>query len=326
MKHSQSTLLVLVVASLSSCMSSEYIQHPRAEAPIIPAKRYADAIQGRSQFQSPPTVVAATSSAVSPLSPEAQARYRFVTNEQQLPYQAEATQQPAYQQEMRAQMGDTVTNMGDAGYEVYPSSQTYTRPYTGPLQLGEPGVSASLWRNAGASTHLFRDHRAYQAMDLITVVVSENAEGKKEADTTADRDSSFLAGITNFFNFESDAETKNPGLDTGTLVDADFQSEFEGTGETTRKGSLQGRIAAVVVEVLPTGVMRIEGEKIISVNDEEQIMVISGLVRPRDVNSSNEVQSSAIANLRIDYFGRGVIGEVQYVGWFGRVMNALWPF
>ncbi len=118
----------------------------------------------------------------------------------------------------------------------------------------------------------------------------------------------------------------NPGIDTSTLVNTNVQNEFTGEGETTREGSLEARIAAIVVEVLPNGVLRVEGEKILAVNNEEQVMVISGLVRVRDLGSNNEVVSSKIANLRIDYFGKGVVGESQYAGWLGRVISSIWPF
>ena len=55
-------------------------------------------------------------------------------------------------------------------------------------------------------------------------------------------------------------------------------------------------------------------------------MVISGLVRPRDVNSDNEVPSNKVANMRIDYYGRGTVGEAQYGGWLGRALRKVWPF
>jgi flagellar L-ring protein precursor FlgH len=102
-------------------------------------------------------------------------------------------------------------------------------------------------------------------------------------------------------------------------------SEFTGDGETERKGNLTGKISAMVVEVLPSGILRIEGEKIVSLNSEEEIMVISGLVRPEDVNSKNEVDSSKVANVRIDYYGNGTIGDAQRGGWLGRVLRRWWP-
>jgi flagellar L-ring protein FlgH len=62
------------------------------------------------------------------------------------------------------------------------------------------------------------------------------------------------------------------------------------------------------------------------VNSEEQNMVITGLVRTRDISSGNEVDSSKIANLRIDYYGKGIIGEAQDGGWVSRFMRKVWPF
>ena len=82
----------------------------------------------------------------------------------------------------------------------------------------------------------------------------------------------------------------------------------------------------MVAEVLPSGILRVEGEKIISVNNEEQVMVLSGLVRPRDISSDNEVLSSKIAQMRVDYYGKGTVGEAQYGGWLGRILRILWPF
>ena len=78
--------------------------------------------------------------------------------------------------------------------------------------------------------------------------------------------------------------------------------------------------------MLPSGLLRIEGEKIISVNNEDQVMVISGLVRQRDINSNNEVASGSIAQMRIDYFGKGVVAETQIGGWLGRILRIIWPF
>ncbi|MCB0321343.1 MAG: flagellar basal body L-ring protein FlgH [Bdellovibrionales bacterium] len=223
-------------------------------------------------------------------------------------YQQNMPQQP--QQDMR----------------VYQSSERRGNDYNGPLSLGDPGVSASLWQESRSGNELFRDHRAFYPMDALTIVVSENSEGSKEADTEVKEEFSILAGITKFLNLETYASSRNPGLDPTQLIQADTDHQYKGEGGTTRKGSLKASISAMVAEVLPSGILRIEGEKIISVNNEEQIMVISGLVRPKDINAANEVNSSKIANLRVDYFGRGVVGEAQSSGWASRVIRKLWPF
>jgi len=295
MKNNRQIILLVVLAPLLvSCMSGADMMYRR-----VPALDYSQQVN-QTHYQSDP---AGGSVAGAPASSRAQLRHApdpdILTNE---------------------------SHTDQSGYTVHRSRDGLSRPYQGPLQVGDPGVTASLWRESGANTDIFRDHRAYRPMDLITIVVTESSEGSNEADTESERTSSILAGITNLFNYELDAQASNPGLDTSALVNADFSSSFEGEGETNRAGSLRGQISAMVVEVLPSGVMRIEGEKIISVNSEEQIMVISGLVRPRDVNSRNEVQSGQIANLRVDYYGKGVVGDVQYVGWLGRILTKIWPF
>ena len=200
------------------------------------------------------------------------------------------------------------------------------RDYQGPLSLGDPGVTASLWKEARADNDLFHDNRAWQPMDLITIQITENSEGSKEADTKIKAKSTVEAAISKLLGIEATAHNANPNLDPSALINAATKSEYEGTGETTRKGKLTATISGMVAEVLPSGVLRVEGQKIISVNSEEQIMVISGLVRPRDINSDNIVDSKKVANMRIDYYGKGTVGEIQEPGWLMRAINILWPF
>jgi len=211
-------------------------------------------------------------------------------------------------------------------YYEYRSQAPNTRDYSGPLALGDPGVTSSLWRETRSGSELFRDDRAWQPMDLITIVVSETAEGTKSANTETKQTSTIQAAISKLLGFENDATTRNSHLDPTALIDATTKNDFKGEGKTDRKDSLKARISAMVAEVLPSGILRIEGKRIIAVNSEEQIMVISGLARPRDINSGNEIDSSKLANLRIDYYGRGIIGEAQHGGWLGRIVRDVWPF
>lgn len=216
-------------------------------------------------------------------------------------------------------------------FHVERSSMQNTRPYEGSLNYGDPGVTASLWQESRGGNELYRDDRAWQPMDLITIVVSERSEGKKEANTEVKEKSTVEAAIDNLLGYETDIKQglqgKNNGVpDLSSLIKASSQNDFKGEGKTNRKGSLTARISAMVAEVLPSGVIRLEGKKIISVNSEEQIMVISGLVRPRDINADNEVDSSKIAQLRIDYYGEGTVGEAQDGGWLSRIMRKVWPF
>ncbi|MCC6933923.1 MAG: flagellar basal body L-ring protein FlgH [Deltaproteobacteria bacterium] len=185
----------------------------------------------------------------------------------------------------------------------------------------------SLWRDETTSDSLFRDFRAFQPMDVITIIINEKTEGKKKADSKAESKFDLLAGIANFFGIETRSwADNNEALDPENMIKASTQSKFDAKGETKREGFLKSRISAVIMEVLPNGILRIEGTKIMSMNAEEEIMVISGLVRIRDVDSTNTIDSSRIANMRIDFYGNGVLGDVQSPGWGYKIIKKIWPF
>lgn len=209
---------------------------------------------------------------------------------------------------------------------VVRSNESMPRPYQGPLTEGDPGVTASLWRESQTGNEPFRDFRAWQPMDLVTIVVTETSLGRHTADTEIKSKSEFLAAIEHFLGLEQQTQNWSQPPDLTALIQASTQNNFKGEGRTIRQGQLNARLSAVVAEVLPSGLLRIEGEKIIAVNNEEQVMVISGLVRQRDISSDNEVNASKIAQIRIDYYGKGTVGEAQYGGWLARALRILWPF
>ena len=262
---------------------------------------------------------------------EPRARVRLVAENSQ--EQDDVAKSSSPQVSADGSAADVVTNLNSQGqaepsFKVYESQQPDIRDYNGPLSLGDPGLSASLWKESKGGSALFRDYRAWQPMDLITILVTETSEGKKEADTEIKQKSTVEAAIEYLLGLE-DKIPKNKStkdIDPKNMISASTTNDFKGEGETNRKGTLKAKISAMVVEVLPSGVLRIEGEKIVSVNAEDEVMVISGLARPEDVNSSNEIDSAKIANMRIDYYGNGTVGEAQFGGWASRLMRLLWPF
>lgn len=249
-----------------------------------------------------------------------QAQVRFVDGEWNPGTHRRATEAGVVSNEL------TDAQSPQEGFSEYRASMTDSAPYTGPLSLGDPGVTSSLWGESRGDNDMFRDHRAFQPMDLITILVSESAEGEKEADTETKSSSSVSASIRDMLGLEKYITQANRNIELESIIAADTTNDFKGEGSTSRKDSLVARISAMVVEVLPSGILRIEGEKIIAVNNEEQVMVISGLVRTRDINSENEVNSAKVANMRIDYYGKGTVGEAQYGGWLGRALRIIWPF
>lgn len=196
-------------------------------------------------------------------------------------------------------------------------------PYAAGQMTGNP----SLWPDEAQGAFLFSDFRAFQAMDVITITINESSEGNKKTKTDTQGEFSLAAGIKEFFGLETKTLTSNnESLNPEELISATTSTKFEGEGETNRSGKLKAQISAVILEVLPNGLMRVEGTKIMSVDNEEEVMVISGLVRPRDVNSQNSVESNRIANMRVDFYGRGVLAEKQGPGWGARIFEKVWPF
>ncbi|KXJ99947.1 MAG: flagellar L-ring protein FlgH [Nitrospira sp. OLB3] len=163
---------------------------------------------------------------------------------------------------------------------------------------------------------------------MITISIVEKHKGSKSADTNAERDSS----ITNSLSGSGVGYIGLPGIRLGGEarrglgIDASATNKFGGKGATSREDTLTGTISAIVTEVLPNGDLRIEGRREVTVNSERQIMTIGGIVRRVDVNTKNTVQSSAIADAKIEYSGLGVVDDVQRPGWLVRVLDWIYPF
>ena len=140
------------------------------------------------------------------------------------------------------------------------------------------------------------------------------------------RSTSMTAGISSLFGFEKELEEKNENLDTTALVDANFDNQFSGSGKTTRSEDLAATLTTQVVEVYPNGNLKIRGGKSVTVNNENQIIYLTGIVRPYDVTADNTVDSGNILNAQIAYTGKGAISDKQKPGWLMRIFDTNWPF
>jgi flagellar L-ring protein FlgH len=191
------------------------------------------------------------------------------------------------------------------------------------LESNEPG---SLWRESNHS--MFADRKGRDVGDIVTVIISEKASASKEATTSTKRTSNMSASIPNFFGLENDkiwAKSHNP-IDIQNLVNADFANGFDGNGTTTRKEDLSAFLTTQVVGRYPNGQLKIRGGKEVMVNNEVQIIYLTGIVRPVDITSNNTVNSTKILNARISYTGKGAISDKQEPGWAMRMLDYVWPF
>jgi flagellar L-ring protein precursor FlgH len=184
--------------------------------------------------------------------------------------------------------------------------------------------NGSIWQ--ANSSSLTEDMKARRRGDTITIVISETASASKEAKTGTSRDSSVSAGITNLLGLETSKFAKSNFADLATLINANTNTAFKGAGNTSRQENLNATITARVIDVQANGNLMIEGRRNIKVNDEDQIIVLEGVVRSRDVAPDNTINSIYVADARISYSGRGIISDQQSPGWLMGILNKVWPF
>lgn len=175
-------------------------------------------------------------------------------------------------------------------------------------------LADSLWPHAGDS--VYKDKKAFKIGDVLTVHVQESASASHRADTRAQKSSS------NSFALGSQRSSAIPTTDFGITG----REDFRGGGRSVRDGTLNGMITVRVTDVLPNGNLVINGNRVITVNDERQVMEITGIVRPEDVTAENSVLSTLVADAQIKYTGRGAIAEKQRLGLISRLLSMLFVF
>jgi flagellar L-ring protein FlgH len=165
---------------------------------------------------------------------------------------------------------------------------------------------------------LTTDRRARRVNDLLTIQVVENITGSGTADSALGKSSNMSLGVTNLGGLEQKLPAS---INPSTLVGAKSDNVFKGSGTTTRTGALTAVLTARVSDVLQNGNLVIEGVREIEINGERQIVVLTGVVRPSDINPDNVVASTSIGQLGIRYFGRGLMKDNLKPGFLARMLN-----
>src|SRR4051812_2452667 len=203
-----------------------------------------------------------------------------------------------------------------------------TRPGYKPVQMPMPAAQPasynpnSLWRNG--SRAFFKDQRAHQIGDILTVKVNITDKANIANETQRSRKNDEDSGIDNFFG-KSKVPLVNATVPT-RIFTADSTSSSDGKGSVNRQEALSTNVAGVVTQVLPNGNMVIEGRQEIRVNFEIRELIVAGVVRPEDIESDNTIDSNKIAQARIAYGGRGQITDVQQPRYGQQVLDVVLPF
>ena len=208
-----------------------------------------------------------------------------------------------------------------------PTTQPGYRPVQMPMPAPKPlsYQANSLWRTG--SRAFFKDQRAQQVGDLLTVRVRITDKAAIDNSTERKRTNAEGLDVEGFFGQEDRVNKLFAKGATGKgLVDLGSSSSSKGEGTVKRSEQLVTDIAAVVTQVLPNGNLVIEGKQEVRVNFEVRELVVAGVVRPEDIEAGNQIDSTKIAQQRIAYGGRGQITDVQQPRLGQQVLDIVLPF
>ena len=221
-----------------------------------------------------------------------------------------------------------------AGCNATRQSPSVMPPITPPQAYHEPEERyenpGSLYA-AAEQDGLFADTRARRVGDIVMVKVVENHKAKNKTDITNSKQNSNDYGVSAFFG-ENKANFV-PGVGVGPSMPVGgvgfgttSNSDSTVSGEIKNENTVTATIAARVTRVMPGNLLQIEGAREIRVNGETQYMVLTGLIRPMDVDADNTITTNRIADAQIAYYGKGILSDKQKPGWFTRLMDIVWPF
>ena len=188
-----------------------------------------------------------------------------------------------------------------------------------PEMEDKPLVPTGSLFNINYVNNIYSDSKAHRVGDIISVILSESTQANKNAKTELKKANN--AALNPIMGIGGAAiNFNNKALQFGY----DQSSNFKGDSKADQSNSLAGNISVHVLRVLPNGNLMIRGEKWMSLNNGDEYIRLTGIVRSQDISSDNTVTSSKVANARIEYAGTGTFADVQEQGWLSKFFNSSW--
>ncbi|MGX5660239.1 flagellar basal body L-ring protein FlgH [Castellaniella ginsengisoli] len=211
-----------------------------------------------------------------------------------------------------------------SGCALVPPEPIVTGPLTAPPPppaLPAAEANGSIYQPTAYGNYpLFEDRRPRNVGDIVTIVIQEKTNAAKNVNTTTDRSGSASMGI-------GLAPAILPtDLGAKQNFDATSGNKSKGTGSSSATNVFSGTLTTTVIGVLPNGNLQIAGEKQIAINRGSEYVRFSGVVDPRSITGNNTVSSTQVADARIEYRSKGVMDEVQTMGWLQRFFLNIAPF
>jgi flagellar L-ring protein precursor FlgH len=170
------------------------------------------------------------------------------------------------------------------------------------------------------------DTRALRVGDITMVKINENAQASGGATTNLKKDTSRSAGVDSLLGLMPAMKKAYPNIDPAQLLKMASSFDFDGEGKSERSGTLKGMIGVRVKQEMPNGDLFVEGTKVVMINHEEYHLYISGVIRPSDIEMDNSIDSSLIADARVEFTGRGDINDQVERGWLTKILDFVNPF
>jgi flagellar L-ring protein FlgH len=188
------------------------------------------------------------------------------------------------------------------------------------LLLQNPG--GSLYSDTAPNAFLFRDFKARNVSDILTIQINESATASNSAKTDTKKESDITLKAPALGGLEKTTSAIN----FANLLSTASALNFAGQGSTSRAGQLQAFVSARVSEIYPNGDLAIEGTKEVTINRERQILRIRGIVRQKDITPNNVILSTAIANMEVVFDGKGIVSDANKPGFLFRLLQWMTPF
>ena len=199
-----------------------------------------------------------------------------------------------------------------------------------PPQSLAPAVPTGAIYQPNGYLKLFENTTARRVGDTLTISLTEKTTGQKKSSLTTDKKNDISASVPMLFGMAPNTlfNVTDPDM-IGQIFDAEASTskKFDGEGESKQNNSLSGSITVTVTQVLPNGNLRVQGEKRLTINQGAEYVRLAGIVRPADIDATNSVPSTKVADATIVYTGNGTVADAAEMGWFSRFFNSVFfPF
>lgn len=190
----------------------------------------------------------------------------------------------------------------------------------------EPAEDGSFWTDNAALNSMFADSKARGVGDIVTIKIVESSKATNSASTSTGKNTALTLGIDKFLGLENGYPKSGSTFNPFSRIEGAMKNSFDGKGDTTRKGDLSAYMTAKVIDKMPNGNLIIAGSREVLINNEKQLIILTGTIRERDIAPDNVIQSTYISDAKIMYTGVGDVDDTQRQGWLARFLNVVSPF